>query len=167
MASRDALNVSRKFPFDTMILSTAQSESIRLRIRDLGVLESSLAHRSRLTSSFTRLRFKKPPTSYKDDPADLDDRYAGSAEFIAYRSWLRAKQKTLEATERLGDKDADHRLEAMLQRFEEEHIRLDHLQHLAWQKEMVERGLLRVNTMGPPAPVQAPEGELHQVISAS
>ena len=91
---------------------------------------------------FTKLRFTKQPKFLNDIQADLDDSHPGSADFLAYRRWIIAKQHGLLATPAVGDNDADGRLRALLKMLESERERLRTLRRVAWHKEMFVAGVI-------------------------
>lgn len=130
-----------------------------MRIRDLGAVESTLVRRSRLVSNYTKLVFVSPPTSVADKPPNLDNHRTGSSEFVLYRTWLVSQLDTLCATAKIGDKDADHRLEWLRRRFEKEILRLVELIRVAWEKEKINAGLIRFDPSIYPEPVPAPRGK--------
>ncbi|KAI0708456.1 hypothetical protein C8Q76DRAFT_695833 [Earliella scabrosa] len=134
-----------------------KDEGVRRRIRDLGALESSIALRSRLVNPFTKLRFLHQPNSLNDSPSELDETHSGSAEFIVYRRWLIAKQKGLQTTRALGDKDADARLGALINQLESERERLRGIRRVAWHKEMLAAGVIRMEVPRTLAPVLGPD----------
>ena len=112
------------------------------RLEELSVWQSRLTLRSRLVPNHTTLVFQSRPQTLSDPVAPLDTRYDGSAEFTILREWLVISSDYLRSLPRLDHNDADGRLQALLEKFEEEITRLESLLSTSWTRELVEMGLL-------------------------
>ena len=97
---------------------------MRRRILDLGAIDSSLTLRARLVSRYTKLKFQRAPVSIVDRPAPLVDTHRGSVEFLTHRQWLAYQLHSLRQLVGVGDKDADARLVALIQKIQKECTRL-------------------------------------------
>lgn len=114
-------------------------------------------HRARLVTRVTILKFQHKPANALDSPAPLHPSHGGSADFLAYSTWLTSQLQSLRNLPLVSDKDADARLSALMKKIKKEIARLAALKQWAWQKEMVTARLVK-NTGSVLSPITVPGG---------
>lgn len=77
---------------------------------------------------------------------------------MIYQGWLELQLGILRGFKQLGNKEADGSLAALISKFEKESARLAAMEQLAWQKEMVKAGLLKMGPSGVRTPKKGPRG---------
>ena len=73
--------------------------------------------------------------------------------------WLSLQIDSLRRLDRVNHNDADSRLSALIRKFQKEIARLVELETLAWRKEMIAVGLMKMSSSGVLRPVTIPGGE--------
>ena len=129
-------------------------ECARRRIVQLGLLESAITLRSHAITFFTELEFESSPVTFTDPPTELERMHHSSRDFLLHRSWVAMQLHSLRELPQLGDKQADRSVEVLLGKFERESSRLDRIVLSAWRKEMVLAGLVYLDGVPIPEPVQ-------------
>ncbi|KAJ3010193.1 hypothetical protein NUW54_g2561 [Trametes sanguinea] len=109
------------------------------RFLELSKLESQLHHRSRRVTKAVRLTFSVAPTTSQDSIPPLASGDSTSQAFESYRTWLRDQISLCESEDfrPVGNKDADHRLAALLRRLYAELGRLNSLEEYCWDRKKI------------------------------
>lgn len=132
----------------------------KTRVRELGGFNSAITLKSRFVPQWTKVSFRRGPTTLHDPPAPLNLGHKGSVELHVYRMWLSEQLPYLQSLSPIGNKQIDNHHTSLIRRCKQEIARVNELELRAWHEEMANTGLLFQSVTRILEPSKAPIGKL-------